>query len=138
MPEPDRALFAGQGLPAPRGARAWTAAGLAGIDARSKPLAGCGPDEVWKGLLHLAVARYRSLAEQIGQTEARLDALAAADEATRIIESIPGVGARTAEAVAAHLGDPGRFTSAKQVGADAGLVQRQHGDHGADGEQGQG
>lgn len=121
-----RGLFAGQGLPTPRGARAWTAAGLAGIEAQSRPLAECGPDEVWMGLLHLAVARYRSLAEQVGQTEARLDALSAADPATRLLETIPGVGPRTAEAVAAHLGDPHRFATAKQVGAYAGLVPRQY------------
>src|SRR4051812_24900405 len=34
-----RALFAGQGLPAPRGLRAWTAAGLAGIEQHARPLA---------------------------------------------------------------------------------------------------
>jgi transposase len=49
-----RAILVGQGLPAPRGARAWTAAGLAGIAQFAKPLAGCGPDELWRGLLDLA------------------------------------------------------------------------------------
>src|SRR3954469_4864430 len=43
-----RALFAGQGLPAPRGHRAWTATGLAGIEAQAKPLADCGPGELWR------------------------------------------------------------------------------------------
>jgi transposase len=121
-----RALFAGQGLPVPSGARAWAAAGLAGIEAQSKPPADCRPDEVWRGLLHLAVARYRFLVGQIDQVEARLDAIAATDEATQLLETIPGVGPRTAEAVAAHLGDAGRFASAKQVGAYAGLVPRQY------------
>jgi transposase len=32
-----RALFVGQGLPAPRGAKAWAATGLAGIAAQAKP-----------------------------------------------------------------------------------------------------
>jgi transposase len=121
-----RAVFAGRGLPVPRGARAWTAAGLAGIEEHSKPLAECRPDEVWRGLLHLAVAEYRFLVGQVELTEQRLDAIAATDEATRLLESIPGVGPRTAEAVAAHLGDARRFASAKQVGAYAGLVPRQY------------
>jgi transposase len=43
-----------------------------------------------------------------------------------LLESIPGVGPRTAEAVAAHLGDAQRFATAKQVGAYAGLVPRQY------------
>ena len=121
-----RALFAGQGLATPRGAAAWAAAGLAGIEARAKPLAECGPAELWRGMLHLAVAEYRGLAERIAEAEAALDRLADADPATKLLATIPGVGPRTAEAVAAHLGDPHRFASAKQVGAYAGLVPRQY------------
>jgi transposase len=121
-----RALFAGQGLPSPRGHRAWTAAGLAGLDRQAKPLADCAPDELWRGMLHLALADYRHLLGLIDQTEAALDRLAAADPATRLLETAPGVGRRTAEAVAAHLGDPKRFATGKQVGAFAGLVPRQY------------
>src|SRR5262249_23623055 len=50
-----RGLFAGQGLPTPRGHRAWTAVGLAGIEERAKPLGDCGPAELWRGMLGLAV-----------------------------------------------------------------------------------
>jgi transposase len=121
-----RALFAGQGLPSPRGHRAWTETGLAGLDLRAKPLAECGPAALWRGLLHLALADYRHLLSLIAQAEAALDRLAAADPATRLLETAPGVGPRTAEAVAAHLGDPKRFASGKQVSAYAGLVPRQY------------
>jgi transposase len=121
-----RALFAGQGLPSPRGHRAWTATGLAGLDAQARPLAECAPEELWRGMLHLAVADYRHVLALIDQAEAALDRLAAADPATRLLATAPGVGPRTAEAVAAHLGDPKRFASGKQVGAFAGLVPRQY------------
>jgi transposase len=120
-----RALFVGQGLPAPRGHRAWTAAGLDGIGQHAKPLAECGPEELWRGLLDLALTEYRQALGLIGQAEAKLDELAGASEAVRILESIPGVGPRTAEAVAAHLHEPRRFTSGKQVSAYGGLVPRQ-------------
>ena len=121
-----RALFAGQGLPTPRGARAWTATGLAGIETQARALGECCPDELWRGMLHLVVAEYRVLDGRIAQAEAALDGLSAADPATRLLETIPGVGPRTAEAVAAHLGDPHRFATAKQVGAYAGLVPTQY------------
>jgi transposase len=121
-----RALFAGQGLPSPRGHRAWTEAGLAGLDLQAKPLADCAPGELWRGILHLALADYRHLLGQLADAEAALDRLAAADPATRLLATIPGVGPRTAEAVAAHLGDPRRFASGKQVSAYAGLVPRQY------------
>jgi transposase len=44
-----RALFAAQGLPAPRGHRAWTATGLQGLHQQAKVLAECGPAEFWRG-----------------------------------------------------------------------------------------
>jgi len=121
-----RALFAGQGLPSPRGHRAWTASGLAGLDAQARPLADCAPGELWRGMLHLALADYRHLLDQVARAEAALDALAGADPATRLLAGAPGVGVRTAEAVAAHLGDPKRFASGRQVSAYAGLVPRQY------------
>lgn len=72
----------------------------------------------------MVVAEYRALVERIAEVERRLDARARADPATKLLETIPGMGPRTAEAVAAHLGDAKRFATAKQVGAYAGLVPR--------------
>jgi transposase len=121
-----RAVLVGQGLPAPRGHRAWTEAGLAGIGAHAKALAGCAADELWRGLLGLALEEYRQVRALAERAEAKLDALAGADEGVRRLETIPGVGARTAETVVAHLGDPARFKTGKQVSAYAGLVPAQY------------
>jgi transposase len=120
-----RALFLGQGLPAPRGHRAWTAAGLDGLAQHAKPLAECGSDELWRGLLHLDLTEYRPLRQALEQIEARLDALAAQDEGVRLLETIPGVGTRTAEVIVAHLHQAQRFQTGKQVSAYAGLVPKQ-------------
>jgi transposase len=121
-----RALFAAHAVAMPTGAKAWTADGLAVIEAQAKGLADCGPDELWRGMLGMAVAQYRELDGRIREVERALDRLGAADPGTRLLLSIPGVGPRTAEAVAAHLGDPNRFASGKQVGAYAGLVPTQY------------
>jgi transposase len=121
-----RALFAGQGLMSPRGHRAWTEIGLAGLDLQAKPLAECAPTEVWRGMLHRVLAEYRRLVAEIEAVEAVLDAQAEVDANTQLLETIPGVGRRTAEVVSAHLGDAKRFTNAKQVGAYAGLVPKQY------------
>jgi transposase len=121
-----RAVLVGQGLPAPRGARAWAAAGLEGIAAHALPLEQCGADELWRGLLQLALTEYRQAKELLDQAEARLDQLARADAGVRTLETIPGVGPRTAETVVAYLGDPQRFASGKQVSAYGGLVPRQY------------
>src|SRR5829696_5955174 len=77
-------------------------------------------------MLGLALAEYGALVAQVAEVERRLDELAKADPATQLLETIPGLGRRTAEAVVAHLGDAKRFASAKQVGAFAGLVPRQY------------
>ena len=121
-----RALLVGQGLAAPRGAKAWTEVGLEGIGQHAKPLADCAADELWRGLLDLALDEYRHLLGLIDQAEARLDQLAKADAGVRLLETIPGVGPRTAETVVAYLGDAGRFANGKQVSAYGGLVPRQY------------
>jgi transposase len=121
-----RALLVGQGLPAPRGAKAWAELGLQGIARHAKALADCAAGELWRGLLDLALAEYRQAKELIEQAEAKLDALAKADPGVRLLETIPGVGPRTAETVVAYLGDAGRFGSGKQVSAYGGLVPRQY------------
>ena len=121
-----RAILVGQGLPAPRGAKAWTAAGLAGIAQLARPLADCAPDELWRGMLDLALTAYRQAGDLVAAAEARLDQLGKASPGVRLLDTVPGLGPRTAEAVVAHLGDPKRFRSGKQVGAFGGLVPRQY------------
>jgi transposase len=121
-----RAILVGQGLPAPRGAKAWTELGLQGIGQLARPLADCGPDELWRGLLGLALTELRQVRQLADQAEARLDQLAKGSAAVRLLETVPGVGPRTAEAVVAHLHEPGRFGSGKQVSAYVGLVPRQY------------
>jgi transposase len=121
-----RAVLVGQGLPAPRGAKAWAVAGLEGIAQHARPLDQCRPDELWRGLLGLALTEYRQAQELLAQAEARLDQLGRADAGVRTLETIPGVGPRTAETVVAYLGDAKRFRTGKQVSAYGGLVPRQY------------
>jgi transposase len=121
-----RALFVAQGLPAPRGAKAWTATGLAGIATQAKALAECGPDELWRGLLELALTEYRQVCDLVAQAEARLDALGKQSAEVILLETVPGIGPRTAETVAAYLNDAARFSTGKQVSAYSGMVPRQH------------
>jgi transposase len=121
-----RGLLAGQGLPTPSGNRAWTQTGLAGLDRLARPPAECGPDELWRAELAVLLARHRFAEGQIGDVEAALDRLAAAHPGVRLLTTIPGVGVRTAEVIAAYLGDGRRFTSADEVSGYAGLVPRQY------------
>ncbi|MFO0805075.1 MAG: IS110 family transposase [Gemmataceae bacterium] len=120
-----RGLLVCQGLPAPMGAKAWTAAGLAGIGQFAQPLAECGPDDLWRGEVDRSLARYRFLDEQTRTVESKLDLIAKSDSRVSLLESVPGVGTRTAEVIAVHLPDAKRFRTAEEVSAYAGLVPRQ-------------
>jgi len=121
-----RALFVAQGLPAPRGARAWSETGLAGIATWAKPLADCGPDELWRGLLDLALVEHRQTIALVALAEKRLNALGKENANVVLLQTTPGMGPRTAETVAAYLHDAGRFQTGKQVSAYSGMVPRQH------------
>jgi transposase len=73
----------------------------------------------------LALTAYRQAEDLVAVAEARLDAIGKADARVRLLDTVPGLGPRTAEAVAAYLDDPKRFKSGKQVAAYGGLVPRQ-------------
>jgi transposase len=121
-----RAILVGQGLPAPCGHRAWTEIGRAGIAAYARPIAECAAAELWRGRLHLALSELAAVKELLDQAEKKLDELARTDAAVQLLETIPGVGPRTAEAVAAFLPEPERFRTSKQVSAYGGFVPRQY------------
>ena len=121
-----RGVLVGQGLPAPMGVRAWTRLGRAGIASHARPPAECGPDDLWRGELHLLLERLDFIETQTGVVEEQLDARAASDSRVSLLRSVPGVGPRTAEVIVVHLHDAARFRSADEVSAYAGLVPRQY------------
>src|SRR5439155_20187955 len=106
-----RAILVGQGLAAPRGAKAWTELGLEGIGQFARPLAECGPDDLWRGLLDLALTELRQVRPLADQAEARLDRLAKQSADVQLLETVPGVGPRTAEAIVAPRHEPGPVDS---------------------------
>jgi transposase len=121
-----RAVLVSQGLPAPCGHKAWTEVGLAGIAAHARPMTDCGPLELWRGRLHLALTELEHIKGLLDQAEKKLDELAKSNDGMKILDTIPGVGPRTAEAVVAFLPEPSRFQTTKQVSAYGGFVPRQY------------
>ncbi len=121
-----RSLLDAQGLSWPGRSRGWTIAALAELDTLARPLADCGPLELWRGELQFELVMLRQLLELIKQTDAKLDAMQAADARVIRLRTIPGVGARLSELVVATLDDAHRFKTAGEVGAYAGLVPKQY------------
>ena len=77
------------------------------------------------------LARLGHFREQIAAVDARLEGLRADFPQVEALLDLRGVGLYTALVVVAELGEVGRFRSARQVGAYAGLTARvrQSGDH---------
>jgi transposase len=78
----------------------------------------------------LLLEEIETLVRQVRRLEQQLNKQAQQAPAVARLRSIPGVGIRTAEAVAAFIDDPQRFGNAKAVGSYFGLVpcQDQSGD----------
>ncbi len=109
-----RALLRSRALVAPRGL--WSAKGLAWLRAAEvgDPLATLRRDML---LEELAV-----LSRQLQRVTGILNGVAQNHPGVIVLRTIPGVGPRTAEALAAYIADPDRFGRARQAGAYFGLV----------------
>ena len=89
--------------------------------------AGDGPDlpQMARAALDSLIAQLDTLTEEIRKLERQLLAWHRADEISRRLETIPGVGIITATALAASVPDPTVFRNGRQFAAFLGLVPRQ-------------
>src|SRR5215467_5000886 len=119
-----RALLRGAGVVPPRHPGLWTKKGLAWLRQLDLPTAS---QQLRRDLL---LEEVEALNRQVRRIEQELNRRAQQTPAVARLRSIPGVGIRTAEAVAAFIDDPHRFRHAKAVGRYFGLVpcQDQSGD----------
>jgi transposase len=121
-----RAILLGQGLPAPRGSKAWTVLGLAGIAQYAQALADCEPLDLWRGRLRLTLTELEQVQALLNVAEKKLDTLGEGNARVQLLRTARGLGPRTAEAVVAFLPKPELFRTSKQVSAYGGLVPRQY------------
>ena len=73
----------------------------------------------------LLIEEVQSLSEKLHRVEKELEDYADKSVAVQLLRTIPGVGVRTAEAVAAFIDDPHRFPNSKRLGSYFGLVPMQ-------------
>ncbi len=114
-----RALLRSAGITAPLHPSLWTKKGLAWLRQLELPTLS---QQLRRDLL---LEEIETLLRQVRRLEQQLNHQAQHTPAVTQLRSIPGVGIRTAEAVAAFLDDPHRFRNAKAVGRYFGLVPRQ-------------
>jgi transposase len=119
-----RALLRSAGVVPPKQPGLWTKKGLAWLRQLKLPTAS---QELRRDLLREEIETF---IRQVRRIEQQLNQQAQQTPAVTQLRSIPGVGIPTAEAVAAFIDDPHRFSHAKAVGRYFGLVpcQDQSGD----------
>ncbi|MCA1670655.1 MAG: IS110 family transposase [Actinobacteria bacterium] len=121
-----RSIFSQQGLTEllPRGKKAWSQAGVDQLRAHAKDLADCSLDELWRGRLGVELELLDAASVQVAVVERKLDELGASDAKIKLLQTVPGVGPRLAEAVVVSLDDPHRFKSGSEVSSYAGLTPK--------------
>ena len=99
--------------------------GVAGLDALMASVEGeTEIPPLARKALALLIKELRSMKEQIKAVETEILAWHRGNEASRRLETIPGVGPIIASALAATIADPSVFKSGRQLAAWIGLVPR--------------
>ena len=114
-----RALLRTLAIKAPRRPGLWTARGMVWL--RQLELS----QSMHALKRDLLVQEIETLTHQVHRVEQELARFAKPNPAVWQLQSIPGVGIRTAEALVAFIDDPQRFANSKCVGAYFGLVPTQ-------------
>lgn len=117
-----RALLRSQGIKAPRGL--WAAKGRQWLESLELP-------EVHRLQMNSLLEGLALHKRHLLQATKALDRIGNQSPAVVVLKTIPGVGPRTAEAMAAYIGDPNRFGNNRAVGAYLGLVPCQDASAGA-------
>lgn len=109
-----RTLLRGHGLTAPRGL--WTKKGLAWLRQLAMPTMA---SELKRDMLLVELADVKRLVRMVTRS---LDKIGGRHAGVTLLRTIPGVGMRTAETIAAYIDDPKRFVRSSQVAAYFGLI----------------
>jgi transposase len=84
-----------------------------------------GLPEISRSLFARLFEHFRALGNQVKELESQIKAWHKQSAASERIEAIPGIGALTASALVASIGDAKTFKSGRQLAAWLGLVPRQ-------------
>jgi transposase len=121
-----RCILDRQGVPMKSGTTGWSGEGLAYLQALSRPLEDVELSDLWRGQLHEELQALAGVEARIKSVQQKLDAIGRANGRVNLLQTIPGVGPRLAEALVAAIDDPHRFRNRREVSSYFGLVPRQY------------
>jgi transposase len=120
-----RAWFVNNGITIDTGEKAWNT-GRERVNSFRKPLYECEPNEYWKGELDMELTQMDALVTVLDGVVKKLELIGKSDPRIQRVQTIPGVGPRTAEILVACIDDAKRFESGRQVSQYFGLVPKQY------------
>jgi transposase len=121
-----RSVLDREGLSWPAGKSGWTNKALFSLQGWARPLEEVTEGSLWRGELFEELRQYEAVGRSLAEVEFKLNALGQANAGVRLLQTIPGVGPRLAEALVAVIDDPHRFRNGKQVACYVGLTPRQY------------
>ncbi|HKF93225.1 MAG TPA: IS110 family transposase, partial [Gammaproteobacteria bacterium] len=107
-----------------RGSSCWSEAGLKQLGEQARPFSECGPAELWRGELQVELEQLQEMQRQVATVTAQLNKRGAGEARVQLLRTVPGVGARLAEAIVALLDQPQRFRKGSQVSGYIGMVPK--------------
>ena len=121
-----RSIIERAGDSMPKCKSGWTLESLLKLGKMSLAIEDCGFDDLWRGALRVELELLGSVGKCLSEVTSKLDGMCKSDEQVKRLRTIPGVGGRLAEAIAAFLDEPERFATGKQVGCYVGLTPKQY------------
>lgn len=122
-----RALMTTVAVDLPTGKNCWSKKHRKQLEELALPFDGIEePCNLWRGQLHMELQQLDALQVCLDKTTAQLDELNKQKESVKLLETIPGIGPRTAEAIVAFIDDPHRFKSCRQISSYAGFAPRRY------------
>ncbi len=120
-----RAILGREDIHLPGGKKGWSIKALMSIRELALDMKKItDPEDIWKGQLDCELEALDNTTALLKNVVSKLNALGEADEKVRRLRTVPGVGPRLSEAVAAIIDDPHRFKNGRHVSSYLGMVPR--------------
>jgi transposase len=122
-----RAILCTMAIDWPAGKSGWTQKRLAELAEYARPLDTIDDlCDLWRGQLYSELQSLAAVQRQLDAVTAKLDAIQKEQAAVNLLQTVPGVGPRTAEALVAVIDDPHRFKNCRQVSNYVGFTPRRY------------
>lgn len=122
-----RAILCTMAIDLPAGKSGWTKRSLKELAQQARPLESIADAcDFWRGQLYTELQLYAAAKQQLDNVTSKLNAVGKDQAAANLLQTVPGVGPRTAEAVVAVIDDPHRFKNCRQVSNYVGFTPRRY------------